>query len=57
MAESLDHVLQPDGTYKWEVTELKHKAQESAEVCPAPAPKTTKKKLLKRKLIVLFLNN
>ena len=49
MAGSLDKVLQPDGTYKWEVTELKHIAQESAEVCPAPAPKTTKKKVAKKK--------
>ena len=49
MAESIDYVLQSDGTYKWEVTELKHKAQESAEVCPAPAPKTTKKKVAKKK--------
>ena len=49
MAESLDHVLQPDGTYKWEVTELKHKAQESAKVSPTPAPKTTKKKVAKKK--------
>ena len=49
MAKSLDHVLQPDGTYKWELTELKPKAQESVEVCPAPAPKTTKKKVAKKK--------
>ena len=49
MAESLDYVLQPDGTYKWEVTELKHKTKESAEVCPAPAPKATKKKVAKKK--------
>ena len=49
MAESLDYVLQPDGTYKWEVTELKHTTKESAEVCPAPAPKTTKKKVAKKK--------
>ena len=49
MAKSLDHVLQPDGTYKWEVTELKHKAQESAKVSPTPAPKTTKKKSTKKK--------
>ena len=49
MSESIDYVLQPDGTYKWEVTELKHKAQESAEVCPAPAPNTTKKKVANKK--------
>ena len=49
MAESIEHVLQSDGTYKWEVTELKHKAQESAKVSPTPAPKTTKKKVTKKK--------
>ena len=49
MAKSIDHVLQPDGTYKWEVVEQKAKAQKSVEVCPAPAPKTTKKKVAKKK--------
>ena len=49
MAKSLDHVLQPDGTYKWELVEQKAKVQESAEVCPAPATKTTKKKVAKKK--------
>ena len=39
MAGSIDHVLQPDGTYKWEVVEPKREAHEAAEVCPAPAPK------------------
>ena len=37
MAGSIDHVLQPDGTYKWEVTELK------------PTTKETKKKVTKKK--------
>ena len=49
MAKSLDHVLQPDGTYKWELVEQKAKVQESAEVSPAPTPKTTKKKVAKKK--------
>ena len=49
MAKSLDHVLQPDGTYKWELVEQKAKVQESAEVSPVPAPKTTKKKVAKKK--------
>ena len=49
MAKSLDHVLQPDGTYKWELVEQKAKVQESAEVCPAPVPKATKKKVTKKK--------
>ena len=38
MAGSIDHVLQPDGTYKWEVVEPKTEAQKVAEVCPAPEP-------------------
>ena len=32
MAGSIDKVLQADGTYKWEVTELKPKTQEVSEV-------------------------
>ena len=47
MAGSLDKVLQPDGTYKWEVTELKPKTQATTEV--TPEPKTTKKKVTKKK--------
>jgi len=47
MAGSIDRVLQADGTYKWEVTELKPKAQKTAEV--TPAPKETKKKVSKKK--------
>ena len=48
MAKSLDHVLQPDGTYKWEEVELKHSTA-SVEACPAPATKETKKKVSKKK--------
>ena len=47
MSKSIDHVLQSDGTYKWEVTELKPKTQETAEA--TPAPKATKKKATKKK--------
>ena len=47
MSKSLDRVLQPDGSYKWEVTELKPKTQEVSEV--APPPKETKKKVSKKK--------
>ena len=37
MAKSLDKVLQPDGSYKWEETELIHStAPVEPEVCPAP---------------------
>ena len=54
MAKSLDKVLQPDGTYKWELVEptLSEKMGNGAEasvVCPAPEPKATKKKSTKKK--------
>ena len=49
MAGSLDKVLQPDGTYKWEVVEHKKEAEEAPVVCPAPEPKATKKKPAKKK--------
>ena len=49
MSKSIDYVLQSDGTYKWEVTELKPKAQETAKVTPVPEPKETKKKVSKKK--------
>ncbi len=49
MAKSLDHVLQPDGTYKWELVEQKAKSHEVVEACPAPEPKVTKKKVAKKK--------
>ena len=39
MSKSLDHVLQPDGTYKWEEVDLVHStAPVEPEVCPAPEP-------------------
>ena len=38
MAGSIEHVLQPDGTYKWEVKEPKKEADETPVVCPAPEP-------------------
>ena len=54
MAKSLDKVLQPDGTYKWELVEptLSEKMGNGAEVpaaSPAPEPKATKKKVAKKK--------
>ena len=52
MAGSIDYVLQSDGTYKWEVTELKPKTKETAEV--TPAPKETKKKVSKKKTTSLL---
>ena len=57
MAKSLDHVLQSDGTYKWEEVELVHStASVEPEVCPAPEPKATKKKVTKE-TTNLSLNN
>ena len=35
MSKSLDYVLQPDGTYKWEEVELVHSTA-PVEACPAP---------------------
>ena len=49
MSGSLDKVLQPDGTYKWEVVEHKKEADEAPVVCPAPEPKENKKKVSKKK--------
>ena len=48
MSKTLDKVLQSDGTYKWEEVELVHSTAEP-EVCPAPEPKVTKKKVAKKK--------
>ena len=56
MAKSLDHVLQPDGTYKWEEVELVHSTA-PVEACPAPAPKETRRKFQKRKLLAHYLTN
>ena len=54
MAKSLDKVLQPDGTYKWELVEPTQSEKmgngpETPVVCPAPEPKATKKKSPKKK--------
>ena len=50
MSKSLDQVLQPDGSYKWEEVELVHStAPVEPEVCPAPTSKATKKKVAKKK--------
>ena len=38
MSKSLDRVLQPDGSYKWEEVELKNEADGAPVVCPAPEP-------------------
>jgi len=44
MAKSLDKVLQPDGSYKWEEVEHITEAQQIATACPAPAPVVQPKK-------------
>ena len=54
MAKSLDKVLQPDGTYKWELveptaSEKMGNGPEAPVVCPSPTPKATKKKAPKKK--------
>jgi hypothetical protein len=38
MAKSLDKVLQPDGSYKWEEVEHITEAQQIVAACPAPEP-------------------
>ena len=39
MSKSLDRVLQPDGSYKWEEVELIHSTTVvEPEACPAPEP-------------------
>ena len=62
MAKSLDKVLQPDGTYKWELVEptLSEKmgnGPEAPAACPAPKAKEAPKKVSKKKLLIHYLNN
>ena len=38
MSKSIDRVLQPDGSYKWEEVELKNEADDAPVVCHAPEP-------------------
>ena len=50
MAKSLDKVLQPDGTYKWELVEpTASEKMGNGPEAPAPEPKATKKKVTKKK--------
>ena len=50
MAGSIDKVLQPDGTWKWEEVELVHStAPVEPKVSSTPEPKVTKKKPAKKK--------
>ena len=36
MVGSIEQVLQPDGSYRWEVKEPKKEADETPVACPAP---------------------
>jgi len=52
MTGSIDHVLQPDGTYKWEVIEHKGESEKTVEACSAPESvikEQPKKKVSKKK--------
>jgi len=51
MAKSLDKVLQPDGTYKWQLVEpdLSERMGNGVKAPVAPEPKATKKKATKKK--------
>jgi hypothetical protein len=51
MAKSLDKVLQPDGTYKWELVEptASEKMGNGPETPVTTKPKATKKKVAKKK--------
>ena len=44
MAKSLDHVLQPDGTYKWQLAEIPAVKSTSAEKSKPEAKKKPSKK-------------
>ena len=50
MAKSLDKVLQPDGTYKWELVEpTASEKMGNGPEAPVAKPKATKKKTAKKK--------
>ena len=51
MDKSLDKVLQPDGTYKWELVEptASEKMGNGPETPVTTIPKATKKKVAKKK--------
>jgi len=43
MAESLDKVLQPDGTYKWQLVDLNDSYVGRADAAPAEPPKAKRR--------------
>ena len=54
MAGSIDHVLQPDGTYKWEVVEPKTEAQKVAKVCSTPKPQKQERLEVQKETVAKF---
>ena len=57
MAKSLDKVVQPDGTYKWELVEpnlSERMGNAPGTVCPAPEPKKKEKLELQKETISKF---
>ena len=55
MAKSLDKVLQPDGTYKWELVEptLSERMGNGPAACPAPKTEPKKKTAKKKSTNIL----
>tara|TARA_R100001440_G_scaffold25447_5_gene41541 strand:+ start:1844 stop:2134 length:291 start_codon:yes stop_codon:yes gene_type:complete len=57
MAKSLDKVLQPDGSWKWELVEpglSERMGNTPGTVCPAPEPKKKEKLELQQETISKF---
>ena len=57
MAKSLDKVLQPDGTYKWELVEpdlSERMGNAPGTVCPAPEPKKEEKLEVQKETVSNF---
>ena len=60
MAKSLDKVLQPDGTYKWELVEPTHDemmGDDPVTACPAPVVEPEPKTVITEKPIVEQTND
>tara|TARA_R100000426_G_C4724395_1_gene73330 strand:+ start:118 stop:423 length:306 start_codon:yes stop_codon:yes gene_type:complete len=60
MAKSLDRVLQPDGTYKWELVEPTHDqmmGDDPVTACPAPVVKPKFKDVTTEKPAVEKIND
>ena len=60
MAKSLDKVLQPDGTYKWELVEPTHDemmGDDPVTACPAPVVAPESKTVITENPIVKQTND